>query len=159
MGLLDDAIREHLELKRRNGADPGEIAHQERAALEPVFPGEPAAADDDAAAEADAGSELEVPADVEAPASAQTPEHERVGASAVANGADAEPVAAPRASGAGDIAAVSQETAEIDMDELLAHDADGGAPAEDDLEWESPRDRDGEPLPQQLPGQERLTFE
>jgi hypothetical protein len=29
MGLLDDAIREHLELKRRHGADPQEVARQE----------------------------------------------------------------------------------------------------------------------------------
>ncbi len=29
MGLLDDAIREHLELKRRSGADPGDVARQE----------------------------------------------------------------------------------------------------------------------------------
>jgi hypothetical protein len=33
MGLLDDAIREHLELKRRRGADPGEVARQEGEAL------------------------------------------------------------------------------------------------------------------------------
>jgi hypothetical protein len=33
MGLLDDAIREHLELKRRHGGDPGEIERQEREAL------------------------------------------------------------------------------------------------------------------------------
>jgi hypothetical protein len=33
MGLLDDAIREHLELKRRHGADPDEVARQEREAL------------------------------------------------------------------------------------------------------------------------------
>ena len=33
MGLLDDAIREHLELKRRRGADPNEIARQEDEAL------------------------------------------------------------------------------------------------------------------------------
>jgi hypothetical protein len=33
MGLLDDAIREHLELKRRRGADPDEIARQEDEAL------------------------------------------------------------------------------------------------------------------------------
>jgi hypothetical protein len=33
MGLLDDAIREHLELKRRHGADASEIARQEREAL------------------------------------------------------------------------------------------------------------------------------
>ena len=36
MGLLDDAIREHLELKRRHGADPSEVAKQEHEALGPV---------------------------------------------------------------------------------------------------------------------------
>jgi hypothetical protein len=36
MGLLDDAIREHLDLKRRRGADPSEIAREEADALGPV---------------------------------------------------------------------------------------------------------------------------
>lgn len=36
MGLLDDAIREHLDLKRRRGADPTEIEQAERDALGPV---------------------------------------------------------------------------------------------------------------------------
>ncbi|MDW5595095.1 hypothetical protein VSS74_12145 [Conexibacter stalactiti] len=36
MGLLDDAIREHLELKRRRGADPTEVARAEQEALGPV---------------------------------------------------------------------------------------------------------------------------
>lgn len=36
MGLLDDAIREHLELKRRRGGDPAEIARAEQEALGPV---------------------------------------------------------------------------------------------------------------------------
>lgn len=36
MGLLDDAIREHLELKRRHGADEAEIRRQEQEALSPV---------------------------------------------------------------------------------------------------------------------------
>jgi hypothetical protein len=36
MGLLDDAIREHLDLKRRRGADPGEVERDEREALGPV---------------------------------------------------------------------------------------------------------------------------
>jgi hypothetical protein len=36
MGLLDDAIREHLDLKRRRGADPGEVERAEREALGPV---------------------------------------------------------------------------------------------------------------------------
>jgi hypothetical protein len=33
MGLLDDAIREHLELKRRRGADETEVSRQEAEAL------------------------------------------------------------------------------------------------------------------------------
>ncbi len=36
MGLLDDAIREHLELKRRRGADTGEVTRQEQEALGPA---------------------------------------------------------------------------------------------------------------------------
>ena len=36
MGLLDDAIREHLDLKRRRGADPAEIERAEQDALGPV---------------------------------------------------------------------------------------------------------------------------
>ncbi|HTZ65206.1 MAG TPA: hypothetical protein VMB51_13970 [Solirubrobacteraceae bacterium] len=33
MGVLDEAIREHLELQRRRGADPGAVARQETEAL------------------------------------------------------------------------------------------------------------------------------
>ena len=33
MGLLDDAIREHLELKRKHGADPEDVERQEEEAL------------------------------------------------------------------------------------------------------------------------------
>ena len=36
MGDLEDAIREHLELKRRRGADPAEVAREEHDALTPV---------------------------------------------------------------------------------------------------------------------------
>jgi hypothetical protein len=36
MGLLDDAIREHMELKRLHGADPSVLARQEQDALGPV---------------------------------------------------------------------------------------------------------------------------
>ena len=36
MGLLDEAIKEHLELKRRSGADPADIARAEREALGPA---------------------------------------------------------------------------------------------------------------------------
>jgi hypothetical protein len=40
MGLLDDAIRDHLELKRLRGADPSEVICKEREALGPVVRGE-----------------------------------------------------------------------------------------------------------------------
>jgi hypothetical protein len=36
MGLLDEAIREHLELKRQHGADPAEVAQLEREAFGPA---------------------------------------------------------------------------------------------------------------------------
>jgi hypothetical protein len=61
MGLLDDAIREHLELKRRHGADPDEVSRQEREALGAPVRGEfakPAGADE---------GEAEGPAAVQAP--------------------------------------------------------------------------------------------
>jgi hypothetical protein len=60
MGLLDEAIREHLELKRRRGADPGEIARQEREALGPARrPGEAAVAGGEPVAAAPAAGEWE----------------------------------------------------------------------------------------------------
>src|SRR5205085_6593813 len=36
MGLLDEAIKEHLDLKRRRGADPDDVAREEREALGPA---------------------------------------------------------------------------------------------------------------------------
>jgi hypothetical protein len=55
MGLLDDAIREHLDLKRRRGADPNEMEKLEREALGPVrrAPEQP----DDVPVQADADEE------------------------------------------------------------------------------------------------------
>jgi hypothetical protein len=53
MGLLDDAIREHLDLKRRRGADPTEVEREEREVLGPVRRrGEAAPGDDVALAHA-----------------------------------------------------------------------------------------------------------
>ena len=68
MGLLDDAIREHLELKRRRGADPDEVARQEDEALGDPRSGEfarPEGAQDDVALAdvPNAGTEEEQPAD------------------------------------------------------------------------------------------------
>ena len=61
MGLLDDAIREHLNLKRRRGADPGEIERAEREALGPVRRGPELTGDEPAAPEADPGLETGYP--------------------------------------------------------------------------------------------------
>jgi hypothetical protein len=41
---LEDAIREHLELKRRRGADPSEVAREEHEALAPVTRSHPVVA-------------------------------------------------------------------------------------------------------------------
>ena len=42
MGLLDDAIRQHLDLKRLHGADPSDVAKLEREAFGPPEHAEPA---------------------------------------------------------------------------------------------------------------------
>ncbi len=69
MGLLDDAIREHLELKRLRGADPGMVSREECEVFGAARAQEPGARDDDMGvpqppAHEDApqaGSELEGP--------------------------------------------------------------------------------------------------
>lgn len=156
MGLLDDAIREHLELKRRSGADPGEIAHKEHEALAPVFPDEETVA-------------------VEAPG-------EPMGADSLADepplAADIELAEDGRGPAAeGDFTHVGQETAELDMRLVLdGHEDSPVAPvgpvrtaqvpveAEgDSAAWELEPSADGAsgdaPPPEEIPGQERLTFE
>ena len=61
MGLLDEAIRDHLELKRRRGADPGEVAREQREALPDAGasgePTAPARSDDHEPSAAVVGSE------------------------------------------------------------------------------------------------------
>jgi hypothetical protein len=70
MGLLDDAIREHLELKRQHGADPDEVSRQEREALGAARRAEFAkTAEGEAQDPVDAGDERE-PFDVDAPSPA-----------------------------------------------------------------------------------------
>src|SRR5688572_29325708 len=58
MGLLDDAIRQHLELKRQHGAPEEELQRQEEEALGParrdVAPAEPAGGDGDVELDAEA---------------------------------------------------------------------------------------------------------
>jgi hypothetical protein len=82
MGLLDDAIKEHLDLKRRRGADPAEIERAEREALGPVRrQPEPEADEQPGAAEEQPGAaegmeavDSEVPP---TPAALEEPEPER----------------------------------------------------------------------------------
>ncbi len=158
MGLLDEAIRDHLELKRRRGADPGEIAREEREALEPVFPDEPRPAAFEA--EPQPGPVLD-----------EEPPHGDPLIDAAP--APAAPVPAASQPAAQDRLAVGQETAELDMEAVLAQDArlaeQAAAPTvlpderraglEDDLlEWETPGGAPEPPSPP-LPGQESLSFE
>jgi hypothetical protein len=168
MGLLDDAIREHLELKRRRGADPGEVAQQERAALEPGYAEEaqPSVAGDDEPVYEDAPPAFDeaAPALEEPHLDPAAPLHE------------AAALGEPQAFAAG------QETAEFDMESILEADVHEGhqgdqlgheaihphaaagevaaAAGEELIEWETPvRPGDQQELPEQIPGQERLSFE
>ena len=76
MGLLDDAIREHLELKRRHGASTEEVDRQEREALGEARRGE---RDPEVEPEAEAAAPPAVPFDAaadeedEAPAESDDP--------------------------------------------------------------------------------------
>jgi hypothetical protein len=161
MGLLDDAIRDHLDLKRRRGADPTEIAREEREALEPVFPDEPRPPGFD---EPQAGTVLDE----------EPPHGDPLEESAAHAEAPDQPVGEP----------LSDQTVEIDMEAVLAADAPlaetpapeqaplqreaiGSSEAirppppgeEDLLEWEIPGESDTEAAPEPLPGQERMSFE
>jgi hypothetical protein len=104
MGLLDDAIREHLELKRLRGADPSEVAREERAALGPREPDGVEEPDFDSVESADEASGY----DEEPPAAERAARAE--------SGAD-------RSTGA-DTPRSSEETMEVDMSTII--DADLG---------------------------------
>ncbi len=139
MGLLDDAIREHLELKRLRGADPGEVAWEEKEAL-----GQANREGQAEHEEQDAGEEQ------------TSPGEEGV----FSTDRELSTVEDPSMTG--------QETIEINMEAELAADADSkqeyeqdapqfktvepmkrsaSVPAntEDSLEWEAPRDSRREP--------------
>ena len=75
MGLLDDAIREHLELKRRRGADTAEVTRQEQEAFGPPRRGELDVAPQatNGAAEHDPGEDLGGHHTEHAPAPAEAP--------------------------------------------------------------------------------------
>jgi len=163
MGLLDEAIREHLELKRRGGADPTAVERAEREALEPGF------IDDQALAEGPMEDPLDQPpleAEPVASAPIEAPfepfEHHQ----------------SPDATLA-DFSSVGQDTAELDMRSVFGEDIDGqqpappfaavkdgaqaayagAAPVEEALEYDAVGDPGEEPSPEVIPGQERLAFE
>ena len=73
MGLLDDAVREHLELKRKHGANPEDVARQEQEALGPGQRNE--FAQPETATEAPTEAEADE-APLEAPEAAVPPEFE-----------------------------------------------------------------------------------
>ena len=149
MGILDDAIREHLELKRRRGADPGEVAREQREVLDSVVgeeggagPADPETAPEALTAAPDAGG--------------GAPDHE--GTPAQRRPAD---VAAE------ELVVTSDETAELDMASVLGAEAAEGAAAVDHPDaidppagehGESESQRSGD-VPPEIPGQERLSFE
>ena len=157
MGLLDEAIREHLELKRRSGGDPSAIAREEHEALAPGL--EDALADD---GEGAADDELQV-GNIDSAIAAMPAGH--------VEGED--PIAAMPAGG--------QETAELDMQKVMeldpdaadpgsplapivdelspAADRDGATDGGDPMDWQYPGERDRESAPEEIPGQERLSFE
>jgi hypothetical protein len=130
MGLLDDAIREHLELKRRRGADPGEVAREQREALDTPY--QPLAERQEGVAD-----ELSAVPAAEADVAAAA-------ASRPVDALDGAPSAGAGAVGVPDVVddheLIAGETAELDMSTVLANDTeDSGAAAEEDsLEWETP---------------------
>jgi hypothetical protein len=107
MGLLEDAIREHLELKRLRGADPGEVAREQHEALDPPGGQQLTApvGDDALAGEAHVGGDA-LDGDTSA-----TADH----------GDDV-----PEAPIASDPPHTAQETAELDMQEVLANEPSAG---------------------------------
>jgi hypothetical protein len=174
MGLLDDAIRDHLELKRRRGADPSEIAREEREALEPVFPDEPRPASLDGEPQAagvldgepphgdpllEAAEAADPPADalaaqtfgeetaefdMQAVLEEEVPELD----DAAVAGSESRPTAPPVAADA------------VAADASAAEDLRPAPAGEEDLlEWEVPGRADAEPPPEPLPGQESMSFE
>ena len=175
MGLLDDAIREHLDLKRRRGADPSEVERAEREALGPVRrnrePADVAEPEDRAAEEGGfaydqaedqdwsrdpAGEPLGEAADDLHEASPDDPfEGEPRDWSAAAEGdlaAEPFPTADPARRRLGD--AGGPETVEFNVeDAMAAADEDADADADDDVLEETPE------FLQDTPDHDRLWFE
>lgn len=124
MGLLDEAIREHLELKRRRGADPTEVAREQQEALDPISAPVPAAETSDSAAASAPDEDLPT----EEHALETEPVDPHPAADAAAQDASHDPSFATGASAAAGARALEpEETAELDMSTVL--DEDPTAPA------------------------------
>jgi hypothetical protein len=154
MGLLDDAIREHLELKRSRGADPNEVERQEREALGATQQAEfvESAGADSIAESAGADSAEPVrPAEEEPvdPVDAGD-EHEPFDVEALE---PAPPAPEPAPSAPEPDPWLEEERDEVPADESLAHPREeGDEPAEDVLE-------DTPDFLQETPEHDRLWFE
>ncbi len=138
MGLLDDAIREHLELKRAHGADPTEVERQELEALGAPRHGEFASP----AGEAEAAPVDEGTQPVEADAAAERePEPE------------AQPEPEPEPEGDAADAWFEDEPDEVPASETLEHPQPAADPEAEDVLEETPE------FLQETPEHDRLWFE
>jgi hypothetical protein len=152
MGLLDDAIREHMELKRLRGADPSEVAREEQDVLGPVHLDEHTEPQE--SGEGSVGAEEVVPDGETADGDAARAEDE---SPIVEDG----PPMSPESAREQDFANVGQETAELDMRTVLH----GEQSADEDLQREEPVGQVEDVLEEtpdflrDTPEQERLWFE
>jgi hypothetical protein len=126
MGLLDDAIREHLDLKRRRGADPEEVERAEREALGPVRRGpEDLGTGNGEVEEPDLGRDGQRDIDEDEPAWDESLEHEPEPA-AHAPTADSPPVGDQPAPGPREPFDHGEETAEYDVESELRREKGQG---------------------------------
>jgi hypothetical protein len=118
MGLLDDAIREHLELKRRRGADPEEVAREQREALDAAA-GRKAAV----AAAGEGTPAVAASGDTAADPVAEADHHASTANDPSGDGTPVQPASAG-----------ADETAELDMSSVLGEgddaESEGAQPAE-----------------------------
>ena len=167
MGLLDEAIREHLELQRKRGGDPTDLARQEQEALGPAVreAGEAAAAaepvvmDPGPAPEAAPAPEALEPAvpDPESPPAHRPQPDDSLQPDPEAPAAPAEPESPPppEFEPAG---SSTQETAVFDVDDVFAEEdaateEEEKPPADEDVLEETPE------FLQETPEHDRLWFE
>ena len=148
MGILDDAIREHLELKRQHGADDDDVERLEKEAFgPPARPGDPEFDTSEGQVVPDPEAAAEAPsADPEAPeAVVPAPEAEEAPA---ADGADASSgIFDAESGGEEDWLASLEDVVETPPEEEPAVEQ-SQAPAMDELAAEAPVEPTPEPAPE-----------